>query len=132
MAHQNGLRSNITQAAKDIGIIEHLPQKPLTKKHIVQRYNGFVGRTKCRVPGAEKENMPIHNTKLRERYIVRNICEEVKTLYKKFGLKTMSDVAIKDKILKVRNEYQKAQKNSQAKARLNLDEAVSFKAKQQP
>ena len=80
MAHQNVLRTNITQAAKEIGVIEHLPQKPLTKKHILQRYNGFVGTTKSRVPVTEKENMPIHNTKLREKYIVKNICEEVMTL----------------------------------------------------
>ena len=76
--------------------------------------------------------MPIHNTKLSEKYIVRNICEEVVTLYKKFGLKTVTDLAIKDNIVKVRKEYRKAQKNSQAKARLNLDETILFKAKQQP
>ena len=54
--------------------------------------------------------MPVHNTKLRENYIAKNICEKVMTLYKKFRLKNVSEVAVKDRIVKVRKEYQKAQK----------------------
>ena len=132
MAPRNALRSNTTERVKDVGVIEHFPQRPLTKRNILQRYNAFMGSEKYTVQGTEKENMPIHNMKLREKYIVQKIYEEVVTLYKKFGLKPMSHVAMKDKIGKVRTEYRKSQKNSQAKARLNLDEVISFKAKQQP
>ena len=129
---RNVMRSNATHATKDFGSIGHLPKKPRTKKTILQRYNGFVAPTKHTVPGTDKENMPNHNIKMTEKYIVRNICEEVKALYGEFGIKPVTDKAIKDKILKVRREYQKAQKNAQAKARLNLEEPVSFKAKVQP
>ena len=53
---------------------------------------------------------------------------EVMTLYKISGLKTVTEVAMKARIVKVKREYQKAQ----AKARHNLDEIISFKAKQEP
>lgn len=76
--------------------------------------------------------MHILNTKLTEKHIVNSISEEIVILYKKFGLKPISQQCIKEKIVKVRREYQKGQKNVQAKVRLNLDETVSFQAKQQP
>ena len=67
MAPKNALRSNITERVKDVGTIEHFPQRPLTKRNILQRYNAFMG-TRYDVPGTQKENMPVHNNKLTEKH----------------------------------------------------------------
>ena len=125
------LRSNSTNAVKEIGIIDHLPLKPLSKKNILQRYNSFIS-TRYDILGIEKENIPVHNSELTEKHIVNIISEEIITLYKKFGLKPITKQCIKEKIIKIRREYKKTLKNVKSKGKLNLDEKVSFQARKQP
>ena len=62
---RNILRCHSTLAVKDIGVIDHLPPKPSNKRNILQRYNAFNG-TRYNVPGTQKENLPVHNSKLTE------------------------------------------------------------------
>ena len=71
MSAKHGLRSTDKQAVKDFVVSNFLPQKPLSKRDILARYNSFVGTTKYTIKGTDKENIPCHNANLSEKNIAK-------------------------------------------------------------
>ena len=53
--------------------MDPIPSKrPLTKKTILQKYNGFLTPTKT-VTGTDTLYMPVHNIKMTGKHVIKNI-----------------------------------------------------------